>query len=57
MAEIEKPKKTAEPKEQEHDYLADAPKERPYSEAVTDEQREHLKQYGIIIPDAKAKKD
>jgi hypothetical protein len=49
------PKKKNEPKEIEVDYMADAPKERPYEEAVTDEHRAFLREHGVIIPEPKGK--
>lgn len=49
MAATPKAEKPAEPQEVEVDYMADAPKARPYSEAITDEHRKVLEEAGIPI--------
>lgn len=36
-------------KENDVDYMADAPKARPYSEAITDEHRRVLKDEGVVV--------
>jgi hypothetical protein len=45
----------SEPTEQEVDIMADAPAERPYSEAITDAHRETLRDQGIMIEEPKKK--
>ncbi len=37
------------------DFMADAPPERPYSEAITSEHREMLSANGVIVPEGGAK--
>jgi len=51
MAAVGK-KKVEEVQEQEIDFMADAPKERPYHEAVSDTHRELLADAGIRLPEA-----
>jgi hypothetical protein len=47
--ENEMPKaRTNDVGEAEVDYMADAPPSRPYSEAVTDEQRALMVEYGLM---------
>ena len=51
MATVGKKKQDEEVTEKEVDFMADAPPERPYHEAVTDEHRQILAEAGIPVID------
>jgi hypothetical protein len=44
------PKKDEKPTEVEVDYMRDAPPERPYADAVTEEHRAFLFGRGVVLP-------
>jgi hypothetical protein len=45
------PKNETAVTEQEIDFMADAPPERPYHEAVSDSHRELLTEHGVVLPE------
>jgi hypothetical protein len=50
MGATGKKKQDDEAQEQEVDFMADAPEERPYHEAVSDSHRELLAENGVVLP-------
>lgn len=47
--------RTEKTAESEVDFMADAPKERPYGDAITEEHRAALTEAGVVVPEASQK--